>query len=118
MTKLDSNNSGNIDIDEFKVWYTGSAHLVKRQIHHHFEDLIIEGHGLLDKKDTEAMLKRMGVEEIEKAEKEAHAEAKWDENDRIDREAFTDWFIQSAYLDKAMADNAEPDEGASGDALE
>merc|ERR1740117_1594452 len=79
LKKLDTNGDGTICLDEFKVWYVGSTHMVKKQIHAHFTDMDIEGSGLMKKSDTIHMLERMHVEDIAKAEKMAHAEASWTE---------------------------------------
>jgi len=104
LKKLDTNGDGTIFLDEFKVWYVGSTHMVKKQIHAHFTDMDIEGSGLMKKSDTIHMLERMHVEDIEKAEKMAHAEASWT-GESITREDFTDWFIQSKFLSEAMTSN-------------
>jgi len=109
LAAVDTNKNGTVDLEEFKNWYKSSAHAVKAAIHAHFTDIDVEGSGMIQTSDTTDMLTRMKVDDVEIAKKECHAEAKW-VGDQINREEFTDWFIQSKYLEKAMQDNKEEEE--------
>jgi len=113
LAKLDTDKNGTIDLEEFKVWYMGSSHLVKKQLRAHFMDLDLGGIGVISRDDSIVLLKRMHVQDFQAADEEAHLEAKWTAENMINCENFTDWFIQSKYLGEAMTSNEKKEDEGS-----
>eukprot|EP00939_MAST-03C_sp_MAST-3C-sp1_P003014 g3014.t1 len=110
MLKLDTNQDGRVDIDEFKVWYQQSEIVVKKAVARHFHDLDENLDGHITKEEIPALMSRLRVDNVEEAVANVLKEATWSEQG-ITRTKVTEWLLQSKYLENAIKASNEDSTG-------
>ena len=102
MKDLDDDNSGDVDYEEFKAWYTTSESRFVANMHNEFDNVDEDNSGGIDKMELKGLLSRLGHEFSENEVESTFKELDTDGDGVIDRDEFALWYRRDRPYEKQM----------------
>ena len=92
MKDLDDDNSGDVDYEEFKTWYTTSESRFVANKYNEFDNVDEDNSGGIDKMELKGLLSKLGHEFSENEVESTFKELDTDGDGVIDRDEFALWY--------------------------